>query len=212
MSVCSCAGTMKYIHVTCLKEWLKNRLLSRFTEQSMYYCWKSLDCEICKQPLPATVTVKGVVYSLITIVSPDTPFIILESIKREQSMTRVVHLIKFLTSKPVVLGRGNECDVRLSSNISVSRRHASIRLTKEGLLLEDIGSKYGTLLQKRKPITLFPGSSLTVQIRHTVLHISNPVLWTFKGFCAKLCCIKSSKIRHFSNSSIGDRTMEPSAI
>mmetsp|Transcript_3243 Transcript_3243/g.6682 ORF Transcript_3243/g.6682 Transcript_3243/m.6682 type:complete len:287 (-) Transcript_3243:33-893(-) len=202
---------MKFLHVHCLQEWLKNRLISRHTEQSLYYCWKALDCELCKQTLPSAVTVQGKTYNLITVVSPDTPFIILESFKREQAVTRGVHLIKFLDLQPVIIGRGNESDVRLSNDISVSRCHASIRLVKDGLLLEDRSSKFGTLLQKRKAIVMNPGSSLAIQVNRTVLQISNPVVWTFKSFCARLCCFKSNKVRHCSTISMESAVSEPSA-
>jgi hypothetical protein len=193
---------MKYLHVDCLKEWLKNRLIARHTEQSLYYFWKSLDCELCKATLPSTVTVRGLTYSLMTLVSPDTPFIILESFKRENSVNRGVHLIKFLDMSPVMVGRGNESDVRISQDISVSRCHATIKLVKDGLLFEDQGSKFGTLLQ-RSSLMISPGDSVTIQVSRSTLEFRNPVAWSFKSFCAKLCC-RASKVRHRTSSSVQD--------
>jgi hypothetical protein len=193
---------MKYLHVDCLKEWLKNRLIARHTEQSLYYFWKSLDCELCKATLPSTVSVRGFTYSLMTLISPDTPFIILESFKRENSMNRGVHLIKFLDTSPVIIGRGNESDVRISHDISVSRCHASIKLVKDGLLLQDQGSKFGSLVQ-RSMLMISPGDSITIQVSRSTLDFKLPVVWSFKSFCAKLCC-RTSKVRPSTSSSMQD--------
>ncbi len=45
---CSCTGSMKYIHITCLKEWLEGKKHMKETEVVNSYIWKNLECEICK--------------------------------------------------------------------------------------------------------------------------------------------------------------------
>lgn len=200
---------MKYLHVACLQQWLKNRLVSRNTEKSLHYSWKALDCELCKQPLPSAVTVQGNYYSLISVDATDIPYVIFESYKRGLATTRGVHLIKLIDSNPVVIGRGNESDVRISNDVSVSRFHASIRKVKDGVLLEDQGSKFGTLVQMRQGAVLKPGSSLAFQINRTILHIKNPSTWSFKSFCSKLCCFKASRSRQ--NSTVPLESSEPIA-
>jgi len=47
---CKCAGTMKYIHILCLKEWLNNKKLVYNGERVKSYFWKALECELCKEP------------------------------------------------------------------------------------------------------------------------------------------------------------------
>jgi hypothetical protein len=39
---------MKYIHETCLKEWLEGKKHMKETEVVNSYIWKNLECEICK--------------------------------------------------------------------------------------------------------------------------------------------------------------------
>jgi hypothetical protein len=190
---------MKYLHIACLQEWLKNRLVTRQTEHSVYYSWKTLKCELCTQTLPSSVTVQGLTYNLLTIDSPGSPFIVLENFKREQTATRKgIHLIKFLDLKPIVLGRGNESNVRISTDISVSRCHASIRFVGCGMLLEDKNSKFGTLLQRAGGVQLSSGCSVSIQVNRTVLRLNNPMVWTFKRLCAKLFCVRSARVRHVS--------------
>jgi len=51
-SPCKCAGSMMFIHFNCLKEWLRNKLVSKETSYSYSFTLKSLECELCKTPLP----------------------------------------------------------------------------------------------------------------------------------------------------------------
>jgi E3 ubiquitin-protein ligase DOA10 len=49
---CHCSGTMKYIHLNCLRIWLDNKKIKRETHWVNSYAWKDLECELCKQSLP----------------------------------------------------------------------------------------------------------------------------------------------------------------
>lgn len=50
-----------------------------------------------------------------------------------------------LSDQPLVIGRGNECEVRISDN-SVSRRHARIQPTADGYYAVDLQSTNGTFV------------------------------------------------------------------
>ena len=50
-SPCKCSGSMMYIHFICLKEWLKNKLVTKETDYSYTFALKNLECELCKSPL-----------------------------------------------------------------------------------------------------------------------------------------------------------------
>jgi E3 ubiquitin-protein ligase DOA10 len=54
-SPCKCSGTMKYIHVNCLKEWLNSKKVSKETPFARTYFWKTLDCELCQTVFPNTI-------------------------------------------------------------------------------------------------------------------------------------------------------------
>ena len=56
----------------------------------------------------------------------------------------------------MVIGRGNESVVRVN-DISVSRRHAILKLKKdEGFFLSDNNSKFGTVVLVRHQLSLSP--------------------------------------------------------
>ena len=51
-SPCKCSGTMKYIHLDCLKEWLNSKKVTKENAFSRTYFWKTLECELCKTTFP----------------------------------------------------------------------------------------------------------------------------------------------------------------
>ena len=47
---CKCSGTMQFIHVNCLKEWLNSKKLVYNGDRVKSFFWKALECELCKTP------------------------------------------------------------------------------------------------------------------------------------------------------------------
>jgi diguanylate cyclase (GGDEF)-like protein len=69
-----------------------------------------------------------------------------------------------LTDQALMLGRGEDCDIRLQDN-SVSRRHARVEPTSEGFFVRDQGSTNGTFVndhQLDSPWLLQDGDYLRV--------------------------------------------------
>ena len=82
---------------------------------------------------------------IVEIDKPDKDFIIFESLN---STTQKVFYIINTENKPLIkVGRGQDSDVRITDDISVSRCHATIRRNNKGdYVLEDFSSKFGTLV------------------------------------------------------------------
>lgn len=167
ISPCHCSGTMKYIHLFCLQRWIGTRLLKSVTDSSISYVWKSIDCEICQKAYPSDVPHLGKPFDLYPIEKPEVPYIMLEEISKARN-TRGVHIIHMRSKSTVKLGRGHESDVRVS-DISVSRCHAQIRYCDSKFYLEDINSKFGTLVEISKPYCLEINAPIAVQAGRTVL-------------------------------------------
>jgi hypothetical protein len=66
------------------------------------------------------------------------------------------------------LGRGRNSDACIE-DVSISRLHATIRYEEGRFLLQDNGSKFGTLLAMKKPAALKLDSALTIQVGRTIL-------------------------------------------
>lgn len=52
---CKCTGSMKFIHVECLKYWLNKKLKSHTKNGISYHFWNTFECEICKEIYPCIV-------------------------------------------------------------------------------------------------------------------------------------------------------------
>lgn len=194
---CKCAGTMKYIHLNCLQEWLKNRLQTRQTGHSISYFWKTLNCELCKEMLPSSVTVKDRYIELMSIPRPETPFLLLEDISREDRASRGLHMISMLPNSEIKMvrltqGRGQESDIRID-DISVSRNHAIIKMKDRSFCIEDCKSKFGTLVLAKRPLLIVPGTNLTVQVNRTLITVTmKKPRQGFKSFFGFFCCSRSA--------------------
>ena len=100
---------------------------------------------------------------------------ILESLNsiKENAYPLSVHVLMFLDDadyNSYVLGRGNEADLRIS-DISVSRLHARIFLKDNKYIIEDLSSKFGTLVLVTDRIEITEENKV-IQIGRTLVSIS----------------------------------------
>lgn len=153
VSVCKCAGTMKLIHIDCLKHWLQSKVATKHVNSTVSYYWKTPQCELCKEPLSSIVRVNDRDFDMLDVHKPDAPYIVLEDMRRDQHHERCLHVTTLVDSNPVFLGRSHESDIRIS-DISVSRRHALVRMENSQCILEDYRSKFGTLIRMKRPLVV----------------------------------------------------------
>lgn len=168
---CQCKGSIEYVHLGCLRHWIRGRLnLSDAPGGSYFY--RPLPCELCKAIYPTYIHTGKERQPLVEVPSTNPPFIVLENMVRDsqQHATRGLHVIS-LAEKVLKLGRGHESDVRIA-DVSISRCHATIRFQRGQFLLEDNNSKFGTLVAMKKPRQLEPGSTISIQMGRTVLSLS----------------------------------------
>jgi hypothetical protein len=182
ISPCSCDGTMKFIHLNCLKQCLRSRIKIRTTGHVVSFLWHSLDCDLCKKLFPQSVTVNGVRTYLVEIPKPETRFIVLELLRRELTAPRGLYLVSLDSNASVVIGRAIENEMMISE-ISVSRVHASILLQDNNFYLVDEQGKFGTLVRVRRPLCLDLSRSTTFQAGRTVLVLSIKKPWSLLPAC-----------------------------
>jgi hypothetical protein len=98
IQACSCRGSIRYIHLNCLRHWINGRLslndpvsgLSRYT-----YLFKQLTCELCKASYPlyvrlnqkppadgGSIPASGRLLPLFPMPETKAPFIVLENLMR----------------------------------------------------------------------------------------------------------------------------------
>ena len=187
ISPCKCSGTMRFIHLQCLREWLQSRLNVKQSGSIISYHWKALDCELCKTNLPSQLVLDGKTLELMDVHKPNTPFLVLEEMARGTEDELGIHVLSMPAGAQINLGRGHESDIRVQ-DISVSRLHASIHLENGTFRVSDRKSKFGTLVQVKRSAALHPGSTTTLQVGRTVLTLK--VKKQFR--LADLCCFSRS--------------------
>lgn len=190
ISPCKCAGTMRFIHLNCLKEWLRSKVSSKVTEKGMSFHIKDLTCELCKSDFPAFISQNDNRINLLNINFPTKSYIIIEEFKPDRYTKTALHLISIDPGENASIGRGHDCDIKIS-DISVSRKHCKILLLDGQFFVEDTKSKFGTLAKLKKTFTLKASYDVSVQINRTVLRLFYKVPWTCKDFCG---CLKNNKI------------------
>lgn len=89
----------------------------------------------------------------------------------------------------MTIGRAQQNDLRIH-DISISRNHAEIIITKENkLYIKDVKSKFGTLVLIKSP-EIIPENNSTVtsyQIGRSVFIFNNPGKEEKKSFGASMC-------------------------
>lgn len=169
---CQCKGSIEYVHLGCLRHWVKGRLNIADTPEGSYF-YRPLPCELCKTAYPANVSKGQEKMPLVEVPKTMPPYIVLENMMRDsqQHSSRGLHVVSLAETKLLKLGRGHESNVRIA-DVSISRLHATIRYQKGSFVLEDHNSKFGTLVAMKKPRPLDHGSAISIQVGRTVLSLS----------------------------------------
>ena len=145
---CKCSGSMGQIHVTCLKEWLNSKRLVYEGTRVTSYFWKALECELCKAPFEDKM--RSSMFAIMQFDKPEKNYMILESIK--SAPAKVVHVFD-LRYDSFKVGRSVETDMKIA-DISVSRTHSFLKVKDNKVVVEDNGSKFGTLVKLQRPVDL----------------------------------------------------------
>jgi len=151
ISPCKCTGSVKFVHLKCMQNWIKSKLNMEQNNNIITILWKNLNCELCKEKLPITLHQNGEDFSLVPFTNKiSESYVVLESFSKEKDSTGI-HLIDLSSNQSFKIGRGHDCDLKIS-DISVSRVHAILAVSKGNLYLKDNSSKFGTLILNRSPL------------------------------------------------------------
>ena len=208
ISPCKCSGSVKYIHLNCLRKWLTTKITTKISSNNDIYCYvfKSLKCEICQSIIPEIAEFRGKFLSLLDFKNIDPPYIILQSMYQYNSTNRnvnelnIIFVISFKTNAQVNIGRANNSNIRLS-DVSVSRNHAKLTYSKGDFFLDDIGSKFGSLLLIQNNVLFLPNKNVSIQAgkSHLTFYLRRTCLGLFKCYKNKLYDKKSYLDSFFNN-------------
>jgi len=178
---CNCKGSVEYVHLGCLREWIRvRRSLPATNEPCAGFEYHSLACDLCKgqyassvRHFPGEPSRESEQLAEIPFVRP--PFVVLEVPGRHYGGGgRRSHVLSLAGEgeKVLKLGRAHNCHLRIP-DASISRWHASLRLHEGKVLLEDHESKFGTLVEVQRPMAVDPNRSVSLQVGRTVLRLAS---------------------------------------
>ena len=162
---CICSGSMKFIHLSCLKHWISTRSCVKIdtTDNCSVYIIKPVECELCKTKFPDFIKHEGKLYALLDFSKEFENYLTLESLTLDKHKNKFIYVVS-LKNKKMKMGRGHESDVLLS-DISVSRIHCFLVIENKKVYLEDNNSKFGSLILIQNPIMkLEEGLQLNFQV------------------------------------------------
>lgn len=175
ISPCLCKGSVAKIHVGCLKQWINSKVKKQINDIALSYNFTKFECEICKTPFPQIIKVQDKQIEMMTIQKPNKPYIILESLNRNigelSKEERCLHLISAKEGIPLKIGRGHQCQIRLT-DISVSRSHAQITFKDDQFFIRDTKSKFGTLIKLDEMLPMKKEQTIKVQFGRSVFELS----------------------------------------
>ena len=189
---CKCSGTMKYLHLSCLRQLIESKIKKTVGNIVTVITFKTLQCEICKSLIPENIKIKNKVYTIIDLNRPETSYIVLEGLIKETPDTKSIFVISLKNSKPVKIGRASNADLRLS-DISVSRNHAGIILYDSHCILIDRKSKFGTLVNAGNKLCVLPNKPLCIQRGNITLRF-----YLQMKMCPMLTCYKPKRLPYKS--------------
>ncbi|EER07064.1 membrane associated RING finger, putative [Perkinsus marinus ATCC 50983] len=224
---CHCSGSIKYVHINCLRHWIGDRLRlpsgcsSNRRRRTPPFLYRPLTCELCKALYPTYVNIDGNIECLYPLPHVKPPYIVFElnlnptsssSFEQQQEQDGSSNSIdaniglnvvslggykcrdigpeiadnntmlddnynnnnKTADVDGIIIGRGHDSDVRIS-DVSISRKHCLLRYHNGQFYIQDLYSKFGTLLSiPSQGLKIPPSGSIAVQVGRTVLRVIAP--------------------------------------
>ena len=173
---CICSGSMKYIHLECLRHWLRTSIFEQIenTNNCCIYLYRTPECELCKTRYPDFIRHKGKLFEIIDLQSNFDSYLLVETITHDKNQHKYLYSVSLDQPEDcITIGRGHDCNLLLT-DISVSRWHCYINIDKKTrkLTIKDNNSKFGTLiLVKNKIMNLCLELKLCIQVGRTYLEI-----------------------------------------
>lgn len=187
---CICSGSMKFIHLSCLKQWIGTRSCIKIdsSEDCSIFLIKPVECELCKTKFPDFIKHEGILYPLLDFKMEFQSYLTLESLTLDKQKNKFIYAISLEKNRKIKVGRGHESNVLLS-DISVSRVHCFMVVENKNVFLEDNDSKFGTLVLVQTPsIKIVDDLPLYIQIGRTFFEFK--IKKQFKLFS---CCEAEEK-------------------
>ena len=92
---CICSGSMKFIHLSCLKQWISTRSCIKLdkTEDCAIFLIKPVECELCKTKYPDYIKHEGILLPLLDFGEEYESYLTLESLTLDKQKNKFIYVI-----------------------------------------------------------------------------------------------------------------------
>ena len=188
ISPCNCSGSMKYIHLTCLKNSIKLKYHKKSEQHYDMFLFQNYSCEICLTMYPKYIIYKTQVYYLIDLeLDKFENYALCDLTQYIDNNQRISHfgylMFNIEDDVEISLGRKKNNHIKLK-DISVSRNHCIITKKGDNLLMKDLGSKFGTMkyINYSLEINFNENEQTKILTGKHELEFSLAKSWSFLGF------------------------------
>lgn len=99
---CHCNGSMKFIHLNCLRKWIHQRIRTKDDNTIIRINWEDLACELCQTPYPFAVYFNGKIHELIMMDSPIPPYMVLYNITGNNESSNEILVMRFFPKATIL--------------------------------------------------------------------------------------------------------------
>jgi pSer/pThr/pTyr-binding forkhead associated (FHA) protein len=147
VDICLCSRQMP-MHLNCVREWMKRKCETTTSKRVVFFNLSEVECEVCKTEYPGSVVLNGQVHLLFEpTVEPGRRHLVMNILDKKTLEVKGYSILYFDSpTERFTIGRTEENDLSFNE-LSISRVHAELTLGKEGILVSDLKSKYGTMLK-----------------------------------------------------------------
>ena len=149
ISVCHCSDSMKYVHLSCLKNKINSNIYKKRYKFYDIYLFKNNYCEICLETFPKYIIIDNKKINLLDLdISNYNNYVICDMIKYDEKNDynyRIGFLVIHFNEESIIkFGRKKENDV-VFNDLSISGFHCEFIYKEGNLYIKDLGSSYGCL-------------------------------------------------------------------
>ena len=158
ISVCKCEDSMKYVHLSCLKNKINLNIYKKHYKYYDIYLFQNYNCEICLETYPKYIIIDNKKIHLLDIdISNYDNYIICDMIKFDEKNDYVFRIgflfIHFEEESVIKFGRKKENDV-VFNDLSISGYHCELISNNGNIYIKDVGSSYGCLKYVKQDLVI----------------------------------------------------------
>ena len=203
---CKCYGSMKFVHLSCLKNNINLKIHKKHDKCYDMYLFQNYNCEICLSTFPKYLIIKNKKVNLLELdTSNYKNYALCDLIQYDDKNDYIFHIgyliLKLENNMIIKIGRKKDNNV-VFNDLSISGYHCELTCKDNNIYLKDLGSKYGTMkyIQNEYEININDNINLiSSKYKFEINLMKNESLLGFDIFCYIQnffdfkCCSSSNK-------------------